>query len=403
MSSECRRYWVNMLVKMADPVLQNFSDRTLHSNLKLEVLGEGRECYKGMEILGRTLSGMAPWLETPALNVEEEVLRQKYAKLAREAIDAATDPQSPDYCIFSSGKKSWNEQWLVDTAYLALALLRAPGELVDKLPLQVRSNLAEAFRRTRNIRAVFNNWLLFSAMVEAGLFILGEDYDVMRVDFAIRQIEEWYAGDGFYKDGTHFQLDYYNGFVIQPMYTCLVKLFYTNYCERHHLYSRQQPVGEKMFDLSMRRLRRYSRIQEMSISSDGSYPPYGRSIVYRCGAFQALAQSALWKDLPKEVTPAMARCALTKVIHKTLDAEHTFREDGWLAIGLCGSQPSLGQPYVTTASVYMATLAFLPLGLPEDDEFWSSSDEKITWEKIYSGEQVPCDHPLVPDDMIYGG
>ena len=161
--NECRRYWVEMLTKMARPVLENFSNRTLHKNLVLETRGTDREKYRGLEILGRTLSGLAPWLDTPAIDSEEEKLRQEFANLAREAIDAATDKESPDYCIFSTGDKMWNMQWLVDAAYLALTIMRAPKELIVKLPDRVRKNLADCFRLTRNTRPVFNNWILFSA------------------------------------------------------------------------------------------------------------------------------------------------------------------------------------------------------------------------------------------------
>lgn len=401
MADECRKFWVDMLTKMAEPVLRNFSQRTLHENFKPEILADDREKYMGLEILGRTLAGMAPWLETPALDPQEEKKRIIYAEMARESIDAATDTESPNYCHFASGEKSWNEQWLVDSSYLALAIVRAPVELGKKLPDRVKTNLINAFLKTRNIRAVFNNWVLFSAMIEAGLYVLGADYDIMRVDYAIRQIEQWYTGDGLYADGPRFQLDYYNSYAIQPMYTHLVKLFSNNYVEMHHIYSKLHPVGEKIYKLTMTRFKRYARIQEMSISPDGSYPPFGRSIVYRCGAFQTLAQAALWEMLPKEVTPAMARCALTKVIKKTLCAKDTFSSDGWLQIGLCGHQPRLAQTYITTASLYMATLAFLPLGLSENNRFWSDKDEKITWEKIYSGKNVRSDHPLLTDEIIY--
>ena len=113
------------------------------------------------------------------------------------------------------------------------------------------------------------------------------------------------------------------------------------------------------------------------------------------------AQAALWKRLPETVTPAMARIALTRVIKKTLDAENTFREDGFLNIGVCGYQPKICQSYTTTASLYMATLAFLPLGLDENDEFWSSPDELSTWEKVFSGVDMPSDHAMVHDGRIY--
>lgn len=399
--NECRRYWVEMLTKMARPVLENFSNRTLHKNLVLETRGTDREKYRGLEILGRTLSGLAPWLDTPAIDSEEEKLRQEFANLAREAIDAATDKESPDYCIFSTGDKMWNMQWLVDAAYLALTIMRAPKELIVKLPDRVRKNLADCFRLTRNTRPVFNNWILFSATVEAGLYALGEDYDVMRVDYAIRQMEQWYAGDGFYQDGPIFQLDYYNGYVIQPMLTQIVDLFYKGYVEKHHLYSPDEPVGEKIYRLVMQRFVRYAQIQERSIAPDGTYPPFGRSLVYRGGAFQVLAQAALWHKLPDTVTPAMARVALTRVIKRTLEAEGTFNEHGWLNIGVCGHQPSMCETYITTASLYMATLAFLPLGLDENDEFWSAPDEPTTWEKIFNGVDMPGDHSIPHDINLY--
>ena len=135
----------------------------------------------------------------------------------------------------------------------------------------------------------------------------------------------------------------------------------------------------------------------MNISPDGSFPPVGRSIVYRCGAFQPLALAAVLENLPGEVTPAMARCALTKVIKKTMDAENTFNADGWLNLGLCGHQNNLAEFYITTASVYLCTQAFLPLGLSPDSSFWSDPDEKTSWEKIYSSENIMADHAMIDE------
>lgn len=238
-------------------------------------------------------------------------------------------------------------------------------------------------------------------MVEAALFVLGQDYDLVRIDYAIRQMEQWYVGDGFYGDGPRFRMDYYNSFAIQPMLTCLVRMFHDKYKEPDAILPEGEPVGQKMYRLAMTRFLRYVRIQEESIAPDGSFAPIGRSMVYRCGAFQALAQAALWKTLPEEVTPAMARCALTKVIQKTLGAPRTFSEEGWLQLGLCGYQPDITYAYNTTASLYMATLAFLPLGLPETDAFWSAPDEMGTWEKCFSGVNTQKDVPIVRDERLF--
>lgn len=46
---------------------------------------------------------------------------------------------------------------------------------------------------------------------------------------------------------------------------------------------------------------RFAEQQERMIGPDGTYPPVGRSIAYRLGAFHALAQVSLMKKLPKEI------------------------------------------------------------------------------------------------------
>src|SRR4029450_3259385 len=80
-----------------------------------------------------------------------------------------------------------------------------------------RPNLIAALESSRLTLPGFNNWLLFSAMVEAALARLGAAWDRMRVDYALRQHEQWYRGDGVYGDGPELHWDYYNSFVIHPM------------------------------------------------------------------------------------------------------------------------------------------------------------------------------------------
>ncbi len=130
------------------------------------------------------------------------------------------------------------------------------------------------------------------------------------------------------------------------------------------------------------RLIRYAEIQERSIAPDGSYPAIGRSIAYRCGAFQGLAMAAQRRMLPASIAPAQARVALGRVIQRTLDQPGTFDERGWLQIGLAGHQPAL------------CSVALLPLGLPPADPFWSTPPQRTSWEKLWSGENLPADHAL---------
>lgn len=378
---DSRKYWIEVLSKIVDPVLTNLSQGKLKEAMPVEkkVYGREEEEFTYLEALGRTLLGIAPWLELGIEDGFEGELRKKYAELSRKAIDAATDKNSPDCMNFSKG-----EQPIVDAAFLSHAILRAPNELWEKLDDRVKKNVIVALKETRNDRKPsFNNWLLFSAMIETALCHMGEMWDHMRVDYAIRQFEQWHCGDGVYSDGPDFHWDYYNSFVIHPMLIDILKNVGDYYKEWKVF---EKPVIE--------RAQRYAQVLEEVISPEGTYPPIGRSITYRFGAFQLLGQVALMHKLPQNIKPAQVRCALTSVIKRTMSFKDNFDENGWLKIGVCGSQPDLGENYISTGSLYLCTAGLLPLGLPPEDDFWSGEDSMWTSQKFWSGINMPVDHSI---------
>jgi hypothetical protein len=276
-----------------------------------------------------------------------------------------------------------DRQTIVDTAFLALALLRAPQELREKLPAPVRAQLADAMQATRAQLPGYNNWLLFAAMIEACLFAMGEPWDRERVDYALREHATWYVGDGVYGDGPHFHQDYYNSFVIQPFLLMLMDVV-----------GKQEPAWGAMVDAIRERATRYAAIQERMIAPDGTYPIVGRSIAYRCGAFHLLADAALRGMLPPEVAPEQVRGALAAVMRRTLTPPGTFDDRGWLRIGLAGHQPSLGEVYISTGSLYLCMTAFLPLGLPAGHRFWSAAAAPWSSVKVWSGADFKLDRAL---------
>jgi hypothetical protein len=376
-----RRYWTEVLRRIAEPVLVNLADRRLKTAMPVEARA-GAEADRArvthLEAVGRLFCGIAPWLESGVTDGDEGVLRLRYVDLARQGLDAATDPASRDFMNFTTGG-----QPLVDAAFLAHALIRAPRELWQALPPRVQRNVVNALVSTRRIKPGFNNWLLFSAMVEAALCQVGEVWDAMRVDYAVRQHEQWYKGDGTYGDGPEFHWDYYNSFVIQPMLLDVLRAVAPSNSSWDRL---REPI--------LARARRYAAIQERLIAPDGSFPPIGRSLAYRFGAFQLLAQVALMRQLPEGVSPAQVRAALTAVIRRTMEAPGTFDSQGWLHIGLCGHQPSIGEGYISTGSLYLCAAGLLPLGLPPDDPFWTAPAEDWTAKRAWSGRDLPADHAL---------
>jgi hypothetical protein len=142
------------------------------------------------------------------------------------------------------------------------------------------------------------------------------------------------------------------------------------------------------------RAQRYAVILERLVSPEGTFPPIGRSLAYRCGAFQLLAQMALRRALPAGLGAAQVRGALTAVIRRSMEAPGTFDADGWLRLGFCGHQPGVAEAYISTGSLYLCAAALLPLGLPEADEFWSARAEPWTSQRAWSGQPFPIDKAL---------
>jgi hypothetical protein len=374
-----REYWVSVATRLAEPVLANLARGTLKARMPVEEsAGAGRASVTHLEAFGRLLAGLAPWLELPADASPEGRLRARYGDLARQALGMAVDPSSPDAMNFTRDR-----QPLVDAAFLAQGLLRAPRALRDSLDAVTRERLVRALESTRVIVPGFNNWLLFSATVEAGLFALGAAWDRMRVDYALRQHGQWYKGDGAYGDGPAFHWDYYNSFVIHPMLLDVLAAV-----------GGESEAWQAMREPALRRAQRYAAVQERMISPEGTFPVIGRSLAYRFGAFHALAQMALRRELPPEVAPAQVRGALTAIIRRSIEAPGTFDAAGWLTIGFAGHQPGVGERYISTGSVYLCAAGLLPLGLPPADPFWSDPPQPWTAQRAWSGQAFPIDKAL---------
>lgn len=376
-----REYWLKTMLKIATPVLDALSRDRLKAEMPVEARsGAYRDHVTHLEALGRTLLGIAPWLECRTLSGEEESLRANYAEIARRAIANGVDPNAKDHLNFSE-----DFQPIVDAAFLAHAVLRAPTELWEKLDRKTKQNLVTAMKQTRTRKPHPCNWLLFSAMIEAFLCFVGEaDWDAMRIDYAINQHMQWYRGDSVYSDGPDVHIDYYNSFVIQPMLVDILETVGNRYGD----WKARIPQVTAAFS-------RYAAVLEMLISPDGSYPVIGRSTAYRFGVFQALAQAALENKLPDTLSPAQVRCALTAVIKRVMAFEDNFDSNGWLTVGVCGHQPLMGENYISTGSLYLCTTVFLPLGLSPSAPFWSEADREWSAKKIWSGNgNVKVDHAL---------
>ena len=333
-----------------------------------------------MEAIARLLSGIAPWLEldpSPGEDPAETALRTRYRTFAQRAIASAVDEKSPDYMRFGQ-----SAQTLVDASFLSLAILRAPRQLLATMSLTTRQQFIAALHAERTVQSPFNNWLLFAALNEVMLKTLDADWDRLRIDYALREHQSWYLGDGNYGDGPDFHADFYNSYVIHPYLLAVLDGV------------SDQPTWNTIHPQIIERARRYAAIQERVISPAGEFPILGRSLTYRAGAFHLLADISRRGLLPDGLAPGAVRAALTAVQRRTLSPIGTFSPDGWLQIGVAGHQPSLAETYISTGSLYLCSAAWLPLGLPPAHPFWSAPNADWTQKRVWSGGPGSLDHAL---------
>jgi hypothetical protein len=328
--------------------------------------------------LGRTLAGIAPWLELGPASDAEGKLRAGYIDLAVKAIHCSTDPDSPAHLIFDE-----RGQPLVDTAFLAQALLRAPVQLWGNLDEKTRANVIASLKASRVTKPGKNNWELFSATVEAALLKFSGSCEMAAIETAVNDHDAWYKGDGTYGDGMPLHWDYYNSFVIQPMLRDVLDV-----CAEKKL-----PLAERLAAIRTR-ARRYAEIQERMISPEGTIPVIGRSSTYRFGALQTLSLVALKDELPPTLPRGAVRAGLNAVIKRMIEAPGTFDEQGWLQRGVAGAQPRMAENYINTGSLYLCLTGLLQLGLPPDDPFWTEPGLPWTQKRIWAGEDLPADHAL---------
>lgn len=379
-----RQYWCSLAYKMAQPVLENMAKGELQKNMQTEFSPSFDNRNKKvlyMECFGRLMAGVAPWLTLPDDATTEGKQRKQLREWALASYKNAVDPQSPDYLCWGIGGQN-----LVDAAYIAESFLRAYNTLWKPLDEVTKQRYLKEFAKLRHIDPPYTNWLLFSSTIESFMAKAGGDFDEYRVNSACRKVEEWYVGDGWYADGPVFAFDYYSSYVFHPMYLETLQAMVDAKVNSRLDY-------QKYYDRELKRCQKYSIILERFISPEGTFPAFGRSIPYRMATMQPLALMAWYQTLPSDLSNGQVRAALTKVLHRMFDQENNFNEKGYLSIGFCGnSQKNVADWYTNNGSLYMTTLAFMPLGLPADHPFWTDAAQPWTQVKAWSNQPFPKDH-----------
>lgn len=332
------------------PLLPHLSDG--HARMRL---GAGGVHYGSqaaeLEAYARPLWGLAPLLAGAASDGAEEA---DWARLWADGLAAGTDPEHPEYW----GDVGPHDQRMVEMAGLSLAILLDAESFWFSMPQAAQDRAGDWLRRINAHPTADNNWLFFRVLTNLALRKVGQDWSKDATAAALDRLDEFHLGNGYYRDGKWYQLDYYTPMGMHFYGLLIAKLVpdvFPDHAKRYRA-----------------RARAFAQEFQHWFADDGAAVPFGRSMTYR------FAQGAFWSAAAfadEEVLP-WGRIKALVLRHLRWWAEQPIAErDGILTIGYSYPNLLMSEAYNAPGSPYWALKIFIILALQEDHPFWRAEEE----------------------------
>lgn len=276
------------------------------------------------------------------------------------------DPDHPEYW----GPAGEIDQRMVEMAAIGFALALVPEKLWAPLDDVARANVArflgDAYVRTFSN----NNWKYFRIMIRYGLERVGVATDPALAEIYQDELDAFYLGDGWFRDGPWRRADHYVAFAI-------------------HFYGL---IGAKLDPTSPRALTARERARAFAprfarlFAEDGGAVAFGRSMTYR------FAMAGFWAALAFADEPALPWGEI-----KGLWLQHLrwwrdrpiLDRDGLMTVGYGYRDLLMSEEYNSAGSPYWALKAFLPLALPDSHPFWQAEAVAPTRRPDISAQRQP--------------
>lgn len=255
-------------------------------------------------------------------------------------------------------------QQTVETCALVICLWVSRRQIWDTYTKEEKDVIAALLEGYAHENTVPQNWRLFNMLDMAFLNMEGYPIrkDVMR-DHA-QAILNYYAGDGWYRDGHSF--DYYSCWAFN-VYAPIWNLWYG--------YENEPYLAGKFEEQSNRLMETYGDF----FDRDGWTNMWGRSSIYRNAAASAFDGNMMLQG--GRMDPGRARRISSGSLMQFLGRED-FLCDGVPTLGFYGQFSPLVQGYSCAESPFWLGKAFLCLHLPPDHPFWTAKENNGTWEAL---------------------
>ncbi len=255
-------------------------------------------------------------------------------------------------------------QQTVETCALVICLWITKEEIWNTYTKEEKDVIADFLSDYAHAGTAPQNWRLFNMLDLA--FLHNEGYPIDKEIMAdhAQAILNYYAGDGWYRDGQSF--DYYSCWAFQ-VYAPLWNLWYG--------YEHEPYLAAKFEEYSNMLMKTYGDF----FDKDGHTNMWGRSNIYRNAATSAFAGNLFLRK--SEVNPGLARRVSSGSLMQFLGREDLLI-NGIPSLGFYGQFSPLVQGYSCAESPFWLGKAFLCLCFDATHPFWTSVENNGSWEHL---------------------
>jgi hypothetical protein len=241
----------------------------------------------------RIASAWGAWLRNPA-NSATLTFEGHEINLETLLHDAVLDGTNPSNRYTYWGDIGHLDQRIVESADIASAIWMSRERVFNKMGTAEQEQIIAWLSQVDGKGTYTDNWILFTAMVQAVRYHLGFPTPLEDLDNRLMQIDEFYRGDGWYVDGPTNEFELYNAWMFGWHYLLWAWI-----------------DGERRPDHRQQVLERGRSFIEGFLhffAANGSYPAWGRSVVYRFAAVAPFAVGHLLKSLISSLRRVSSGC-----------------------------------------------------------------------------------------------
>ena len=317
-----------------------------------------------VESFARIASAWGSWLHNPA---NPATLKFEDHELNLEALlrQALLDGTSPSNAYTYWGDIGHLDQRIVESADIAVALWMSRERVFNKMTETEQKQIMAWLSQVDGKGTYTDNWILFTAITQAVRHHLGFPSPLDDLDNRLRQINEFYRGDGWYVDGPTDEFELYNAWMFGWHYLLWTWI-----------------DGDRRPDLRQLVFRRGRSFIEGFLNffgANGSYPAWGRSIVYRFAAIAPFGVGHFLNIAPED--PGLLRRVSSGCIRYFYERGLFDPNEHFLRQGYHGDFPAAGEAYISPGSPYWCCHGLFALMFDRDDPFWTATESSLPVER----------------------